>query len=106
MNQTKFKTSTLAILSLMAMSSMPVQAQYLEDHKGYVIMEAENTKSPLDKWTKGMLTSTKYTGDGHLEFTGNNPSSGPATSPLEYKIHGGQRRDLRPLPEDLEKPER
>ena len=54
-----------------------------EEQNGLIIMEAENTDSPLDKWIK-KTDVNGYTGSGHLEFTGNNQSSGPATSPLTY----------------------
>ncbi len=57
---------------------------YVEDD-GMVIIEAENTPSDLDLWVKkeGGLDND-HTGAGYLEFAGNNTSSGPAKSPLEY----------------------
>ncbi|MCG8699160.1 MAG: T9SS type A sorting domain-containing protein, partial [Bacteroidales bacterium] len=61
---------------------------------GLVVMEAENTKSPLGKWKKS--TSVKgFSGSGHIEFTGNKPSSGPANSPLTYKFTINQGGDYR-----------
>ena len=54
-----------------------------QDENGLIIMEPENTWSPLGLWiTKTDVSG--YTGDGHIEFTGNNPASGPPTSPLQY----------------------
>ncbi|SDF46000.1 hypothetical protein [Cellulophaga baltica] len=58
----------------------------------YVVFEAEATESPLDQWeliSKGDAgyldkESLGPINETHLEFTGNNQGSGPATSPLEY----------------------
>jgi hypothetical protein len=50
---------------------------------GLLIMEAESTASSLGKWEKKKSVEG-YTGECHLEFTGNQPSNGPATSPLRY----------------------
>ncbi len=50
---------------------------------GVVMFEAENTTSALDKWIK-KTDNPGFTGSGHIEFTGNTPSGGPATSPLKY----------------------
>ena len=51
--------------------------------KGLVIMEAESTNSSLKKWKKKEGIEG-YTGEAHLEFTGNKPAQGPAHSPLTY----------------------
>lgn len=53
------------------------------DENGLVIMETEFTNSNLGFWIE-KTDVTGYTGSGHLEFTGNNQASGPATSPLTY----------------------
>lgn len=59
---------------------------YLEDH-GLVAIEAENTSSKLDKWErKTEPLQSRHFGEGYLEFTGNNPKSGPAKSPLTYSF--------------------
>ena len=54
----------------------------------YVICEAEATSSTLGLWQLIKNGQANYvndaSGNAHLEFTGNNPSSGPATSPLKY----------------------
>lgn len=50
---------------------------------GTVIMEMESTQSSLGKWNK-RATLKPFTGTGYLEFMGNNPGLGPATSPLKY----------------------
>jgi hypothetical protein len=50
---------------------------------GLVVMEIENTESPLGLWH--LKTSlTPYTGKGYLEFTGNNYSLGDPNSPLKF----------------------
>jgi hypothetical protein len=62
---------------------------------GVVVMEAEQTVSPLDKWIKITPGGSNFvagaTGSGHLEFTANTHNGGKATSPLEYhfKINEG-----------------
>lgn len=53
------------------------------DVNGLVIMETEFTNSNLGLWIEKTDVSG-YTGSGHLEFTGNDQSSGPPTSPLTY----------------------
>lgn len=56
-----------------------------EGKRGVVVIESENTSSKLGSWI--LKTSIKdYTGKGHLEFTGNKPTSGKPNSPLEYKF--------------------
>lgn len=55
------------------------------EQDGLVIMEAENTTSPLDLWqTKTSISG--HTGTGYIEFSGNTPLNGPAKSPLEYRF--------------------
>jgi len=57
---------------------------------GLVIMEVENTESPLGLWKKETSLSG-YTGSGYLEFTGNSYEIGKVHSPLIYnfKINQG-----------------
>ncbi len=62
----------------------PTSGTYIETN-GLVVMEAENTQSPLGLWLKKTSISG-FTGSGYLDFSGNTPISGPATSPLEYKF--------------------
>ena len=57
-------------------------SQYVEQD-GLVIMEVENTTSPLGEWSEEQVIGG-YTGSGYLEFNGNTPINGPANSPLEY----------------------
>ena len=54
---------------------------------GLVVIEAEDTSSDLGEWIKkkdGLKNAPR--GSGYLEFTGNNPRSGPPQSPLEYSF--------------------
>lgn len=73
-----------AFLSLMFFSSI---AQVAEK-EGYVAIEMESTSSSLGNWKQIKQGDPTFiptaSGGVHLEFTGNNPSSGPADSPLEY----------------------
>ena len=56
-----------------------------EEKKGVVVFEAESTDSSLRRWEKKRDVDG-YTGECHLEFTGNKPESGPPDSPLQYKF--------------------
>ncbi|MCM8532078.1 MAG: Ig domain-containing protein [Lentisphaeraceae bacterium] len=58
-------------------------ASVYQEKDGLVIMEAENTKSKLNKWTK-KTNIPDYTGNSFIEFTGNSHHNGPANSPLKY----------------------
>lgn len=61
----------------------PAINKIFDEVDGTVIVEMESTQSPLGSWAK--RTSLKpFTGDSYLEFMGNNPGVGPATSPLQY----------------------
>ena len=55
------------------------------ESNGLVTIEAESTISALGSWEK-KTAITNYTGSGYLEFTANNPESGPANSPLAYQF--------------------
>ena len=70
-------------LSLLLLTGPAFSADVFQGKNGLVIIEAESTKSSKGKWKK--KTSVKgFTGEYHLEFTGNKPANGPATSPLKY----------------------
>lgn len=65
-------------------AKVSAETYYLEED-GLVVIEAEHTVSKLDLWVqKDRGLKNGHTGEGYLEFTGNNTGSGPATSPLEY----------------------
>lgn len=59
-------------------------------HKGIIVIEAENTKSPLGEWKLITLGDPNFiVGAGnnkHLEFTGGTINGGKATSALEYSF--------------------
>lgn len=55
----------------------------LQDTEGIVVIEAENTQSPLGNWIK-KTEIPGYTGTGYLDFTGNDYLLGPPDSKLEY----------------------
>ena len=50
---------------------------------GIIAIEAESTSSPLGSWIK-KTDVADFSGDCHLEFTGNKISNGPPNSPLKY----------------------
>lgn len=53
------------------------------EKRGIVAMEAESTASNLKKWKK-KTDVDDFSGECHLEFTGNKPENGPPDSPLKY----------------------
>ncbi len=59
-------------------------ARIVKEADGVVSIEPEDTTSDLGKWKK--MDVAGYSGSGYLEFTGNSPTSGPATSPLVYRF--------------------
>ena len=76
--------SLLAALASLVLSSISSADTFLEK-KGIVVIEAESTKSRLGDWKR--KTDVKgFTGECHLEFTGNKPENGPPKSPLKYKF--------------------
>jgi hypothetical protein len=64
-------------------------AQTYQESGGVVVMETENTPSPLGLWQK-LTTISGHTGSGYLEFTGNDYTTGPPNSPLEYNFRINQ----------------
>lgn len=78
----------LLALNIWVLSAQDCPVPY-EEKNGLIIMEAENTTSPLDKWIR-KTDNPGYSGSGHIEFTGNGSNGGPATSPLEYKFKVNQ----------------
>lgn len=68
-------------LSALRASGDPV---FLEK-KGIIAIESESTKSKLGKWIK-KTDVADYSGECHLEFTGNSTISGPPNSPLKYSF--------------------
>lgn len=60
-------------------------ARTYKETDGLVIMEIENTESPLGKWVL-KDDNPNFNGDGFLEFTGNEITKGPPKSPLEFRF--------------------
>ena len=56
-----------------------------EEKGGVVAIEAESTSSSLGRWKK-KTDVAGYSGECHIEFTGNKPESGPPESPLKYEF--------------------
>lgn len=72
----------ISLLLLLCVSPL-CGKEVFQGEDGLVVMEAESTSSSKGKWKK--KTNVKgFTGECHLEFTGNKPANGPATSPLKY----------------------
>lgn len=63
------------------------QVDAIEQH-GYICLEMESTKSPLDQWVKieagNPLHVPTVSGGVFLEFTGNAPAGGGAKSPISF----------------------
>ena len=74
--------AVLFVLILFSSNLFSAEGIYNESG-GLVIMEIENTESPLGLWQKKTSLSG-YSGSGYLEFTGNNYSLGDAKSPLAF----------------------
>ncbi len=79
----------LPLLALLATCLASADTVYNEAD-GMVIMEIENTASPLGLWAK-KTSLPGYAGSGYLEFTANDYSLGDPTSPLafHFKINDG-----------------
>lgn len=75
---------TMCLLGVLCACSA-FSAPLFEGSNGLLIIEAESTVSSKGRWEK-KTTIEGYTGQCHLEFTGNQPASGPATSPLKYQF--------------------
>jgi hypothetical protein len=73
-----------AILALFAFTNLGL-AQTYNESGGLVVMEIENTASPLGLWQK-QTALAGHSGTGYLQFLGNTYESGPATSPLEFNF--------------------
>ena len=76
------KLSSFTLISIIFFSAHMLSAKdnIVEGKRGIVVIESESTSSSLGKWKK--KTSIKdFSGEAHLEFTGNRPTSGKPTSP-------------------------
>ncbi|MDB4537596.1 LamG domain-containing protein, partial [Akkermansiaceae bacterium] len=77
----KLKSVCMALLGMVSATT----AQTYEESGGLVVMEVENTSSPLGLWQEQNSLSG-HSGSGYLQFSGNTYETGPATSPLEYSF--------------------
>jgi hypothetical protein len=76
----------LLLLSMFLISSLCFSQKVYQESAGVVMMEAENTPSPLDLWVNSTYFPV-FSGTGHIEFSGNVPDgSGTPKSPLIYKF--------------------
>ncbi|MEO0476838.1 MAG: hypothetical protein AAF085_12850 [Planctomycetota bacterium] len=73
---------TLVIAALLAVPTASARQVFVESD-GLVVMEAESTTSKSGNW-EGKTAVEGYTGEGHIEYTGNKPAGGPVGSTLVY----------------------
>ncbi len=73
------KLLALALLVTATVAS----AQTYNESGGLVVIEMEDTSSPLGHWQEQSSLSG-HSGDGYLQFLGNSYLNGPAASPLEF----------------------
>jgi hypothetical protein len=80
------KMKFAAVFCLMGLAYTSVLAgPVFVGEDGLVIIEVESTGSSRGDWEKNKSIAG-YTGDGHFEFTGNKPATGPAKDPLKYQF--------------------
>jgi len=80
----KIRALSTALTALVFLSGASLLgAAVYNESGGLVVMEMENTESPLGLW-QAQSALSGYTGSGYLQFLGNTFETGPATSPLEY----------------------
>jgi hypothetical protein len=79
--------ATAALWMLVAGMFVTAAAQnkIYQESGGLVIMEMENTPSPLGEWVL-KTDNPGHNGDGFLEFTGNSINGGDPNSPLEFRF--------------------
>lgn len=77
------RATGLLILPIVAHALQAADDPVFLEKKGIVAMEAESTDSRLGKWVK-KTDVADFSGECHLEFTGNSTISGPPDSPLKY----------------------
>jgi len=78
-------THMKCLLLILLATSAPCFGQVFQESGGLVVMEMENTSSPLGEWQEESSLSG-HTGDGYLRFLGNTFETGPAKSPLEFEF--------------------
>ena len=91
-------TAAMKTTCLLLALSLPAAAigekKVHEEKDGLVMIEAEATNSSLRKW-KLRKDVEGYSGEGHIEFTGNNDAGGKPESPLKYQFTVNKEGDYR-----------
>ena len=75
----------LLILSCSINLALAEKSIVFQGEKGILVMESESTQSKLGSWKK-KKDVPEFSGECHLEFTGNKITNGPPNSPLEYNF--------------------
>lgn len=70
---------------LLLISPAFAKGPVFQEKGGVIAIEAESTSSRLKKWKK-KTDVADFSGECHLEFTGNKTESGPPESPLKYRF--------------------
>lgn len=73
----------VSLIALAAVSAPAQAAKVYDEAAGLVVMEAENSASPLGQWVRS-TSLPDYRGSAYLEFTGNTHEGGAPNSPLAY----------------------
>lgn len=86
---------SILVAILASVRSCLAEAPLYQEKSGLVVIEAESTSSRLGRWKK-KTDIPDYSGECHLEFTGNKAEGGPVGSSLKYRfqIHKGGKYSL------------
>ena len=77
--------SFTVVLMLTIVFSTPAQNTVWVEKSGILVMEMENSKSPVGLWVK-KNDGSDWSGTGFYEFTGNTINGGDPKSPLEFRF--------------------
>ena len=77
--------ASIALLGGFCPITLVAAPPIFQEKDGLVVIEAESTSSRLGDWKK-KTDVQGFTGECHLEFTGNKPENGPPKSPLKYSF--------------------
>ena len=70
------KHVSLTLISFLLITTLSVSSQTVyKEAEGILVMEMENSKSPMGKWVK-KSEGTGWSGSGFYEFTGNTINGG------------------------------
>ncbi len=73
------------LCGMLTLVASPAADTVFKERGGIVAIEAESTSSRLGDWKK-KTDVEGFSGDCHLEFTGNRTEGGPPDSPLRYSF--------------------